>query len=222
MCKYCDDGLGASKNCRCLCADDTIYYDKYGGDLFYCEGCAHHINTKSPNLRRYNEQVMPDRVYRAPLGFVYYFAYGSNLDTEQMKTRVGEWKELKKGRLDGYRLAFDKHSSTWKGGVADIVKESKSAVYGAVYLLTSDQFKELSKYEVGYAQLDVTVDTPAKIAAKTYEVVRKEGFVKPTKFYVDKIVKGLINIGYAGGSNQIVVKEIIRIAQLESEYGLLH
>ena len=63
----------------------------------------------------------------------WYFAYGSNLCKEQMRKRVGEWRESKRAKLLGFRLTFDSR------GRADIVEDPQGVVYGAVYLLTSEQ-----------------------------------------------------------------------------------
>ena len=50
-----------------------------------------------------------------------YFAYGSNLSTEQMRERCPESQPWRTVLLMGYRLAFGSVSSYRKGGVATIL-----------------------------------------------------------------------------------------------------
>ena len=51
-----------------------------------------------------------------------YFAYGSNLDVQQMQHRCAEAVRLvAPGCLRGYTLAFNAYASSWGGGVADVV-----------------------------------------------------------------------------------------------------
>ncbi len=49
---------------------------------------------------------------------MFYFTYGSNLDTEQMKRRCPGSLVRDVGRLKGYRLGFTCFSRGWGGGVA--------------------------------------------------------------------------------------------------------
>jgi len=72
---------------------------------------------------------------------IYYFAYGSNLDTQQMRRRCPDAVRVDKLALKGYALVFR--------GPADIIRKPGSVVHGAVYLISeSDQFT-LDIYE-GY------------------------------------------------------------------------
>ena len=51
--------------------------------------------------------------------------------------------------LRGYQLAFTRYSSTWGGGVADIIPAVGSEVWGLVYGLTDENLEALDVYE-GY------------------------------------------------------------------------
>ena len=63
-----------------------------------------------------------------------YFAYGANMDVEKMTTRCPGAKFVGCAVLRGYRLAFTLESEfwIWKGGVGDIVKDTKGEVWGLV------------------------------------------------------------------------------------------
>jgi len=78
----------------------------------------------------------------------FYFAYGSNMDIEQMKERKIEFESYKKGVLDGYRLKFNKISSRSSiEGYANIVKDQKSSVEGICYKINNKDLSKLDKCE---------------------------------------------------------------------------
>lgn len=45
----------------------------------------------------------------------WYFAYGSNLSTEQKERRTGFIREARCARLDGYHIAFNKRGNDGTG-----------------------------------------------------------------------------------------------------------
>ncbi len=155
---------------------------------------------------------MESQTHNAEKGSVYYFAYGSNLDQDQMKKRVGDWQSAERCQLRGYRLVFDKYSTRWKGYVADIIetKEEKDVVYGAIYLISADQLKLLDEHESGYKQVDVVVDAQRNVSAKAYEVIEKEKCAKPPKPYLDAIIKGLVQHGYGSRIISIVKRAALK------------
>ena len=60
-----------------------------------------------------------------------YFAYGSNLHHKQMKRRCSDSKYIGCYTLDGYKLHF--RNFYFGGGVADVQKNKKGSVLGAIY-----------------------------------------------------------------------------------------
>ena len=70
-----------------------------------------------------------------------YFAYGSNLNREQLHHRCPDAKPLCPAYLAGYRLAERKF--------ADIEKDADSVVHGALYSITPADLESLDIYE-GY------------------------------------------------------------------------
>lgn len=68
-----------------------------------------------------------------------YFAYGSNLNLDQMWRRCPEAILLGKGFLNGYRLEYR--------GVLDIERRSSARVPGAVFLITERCERALDIYE---------------------------------------------------------------------------
>jgi hypothetical protein len=57
----------------------------------------------------------------------WYFAYGSNLSSEQKECRTGTIREARRARLDGYRIAFNKRGGDGTGK-ANIVLHPAGAV----------------------------------------------------------------------------------------------
>jgi cation transport regulator ChaC len=76
-----------------------------------------------------------------------YFAYGSNLDPDQMRWRCPGAVAGPRATLAGLRLAFGGRSRAWGGAVATLVREPESQVEGLLYRLPSDELTALDRYE---------------------------------------------------------------------------
>ena len=112
-----------------------------------------------------------------------YFAYGSNLDLIQMKRRCPSSKLISKGSLSGYRLTFNRFSSGWGGGVADVIQAQDSKVWGLVFEISDTDLERLDRYE-GYHKDETSLSD-----VWVYTVVEKQKFVKPTLEYLQIIKK---------------------------------
>jgi len=90
---------------------------------------------------------------------VWYFAYDSNLDVDQMNGRVGEWHLSKRALARNYRLVFNVLSTRWQGYIANLQPSEKfeDTVHGVVYLLTEEQFLKLQRHE-GVQAVEVRVE----------------------------------------------------------------
>jgi hypothetical protein len=148
---------------------------------------------------------------------VWYFAYGSNLNT----AAVTEWcrhyghktPSLRSGRpgvLDNYRLCFPLFSEYWGGGIADIVYDPGKYVAGAIFDLTVAEMNVLDEKvgrridgtgrEIGiYKQIKVKVAPLGKgepVEAITYTGVSVEKYhIPPTKHYMDSVIQGAYGYG---------------------------
>ena len=141
---------------------------------------------------------------------ILYFAYGSNLSLEQMRERIGSKPKVISGAyLENHRLGFTIYSKiTWKGGVADIVPEAGSKVWGAIYELTEEQLDKIDYYE-GYKkgrdpkenfynrkEVEVVDEKEAKQPCLTYQAMvedekkRKYLYHMPSEKYYEVIRKG--------------------------------
>ncbi len=129
-----------------------------------------------------------------------YFAYGSNLSTNQMKKRCLNSKPLEIGYLKGYRLAFTRYSSGWNGGVADIVLDSDHEVWGLIYAISIEDLHRLDDYE-GYPDAYIRFQTSIKTLTGSpniwvYTVVRKKSFIPPTKEYMQLIKNAAVKLQF--------------------------
>lgn len=122
-----------------------------------------------------------------------YFAYGSNMDLEQMQQRCPGTKVIGVGRLANYRMAFTRWSRSWKSGTADILPDRDDSVYGALYDLNMDGLKKMDKfadYPNSYVRQDVIVACgEERLPAMTY-VARRIGIYLPSRSYIGKMVRG--------------------------------
>jgi hypothetical protein len=80
---------------------------------------------------------------------VLYFAYGSNMSWEQMRTRCASARFVCPAELRDHRLAFRRYSPKRKCGVADAVPEPGASVWGVVYDLAPPELALLDRHE-GY------------------------------------------------------------------------
>ena len=118
-----------------------------------------------------------------------YFAYGSNLNHEQMKERCKDSKYIKNVFLEGYQLSFCAIDRDY--GVANIVKKLDSKVPGGVWKISANDEKELDCYE-GFP-IKYTKDFFKLSGEKVmfYIIKRQYSFKPPQRWYVD-----IINQGY--------------------------
>jgi gamma-glutamylcyclotransferase (GGCT)/AIG2-like uncharacterized protein YtfP len=74
---------------------------------------------------------------------IYYFAYGSNMNSKRMLERVGEFSIIGRGVLIDFRLAFNKKAQGKVGeAYANVMPSSGDSVEGVVY-----QFDEIQKLD---------------------------------------------------------------------------
>ena len=136
---------------------------------------------------------------------MYYFAYGSNMDEEdikrwckEQKRSLPEWKILGIACLQNYKLSFNYYSTGRNGGAANLMEVPDSAVYGLLLEINMPYDHETIRKKEGYPncyeEIPVTVKCKDKSInnVTTYKVVKnreKLGHQRPTKYYMDLILK---------------------------------
>jgi len=120
---------------------------------------------------------------------VLYFAYGSNLDADQLRERCPSSSSRFAARLRNHRLDFTYYSTRWTGGAADVLPHSGDEVWGVVYELDEADLTHLDRYESGYERVTLSVegDDGALHPVITYMVREKRNFA-PSDIYLHKIL----------------------------------
>ena len=137
---------------------------------------------------------------------MFYFAYGSNLDPEQMSERCPGHHVVGLAQLADHKLAFPRFSSKWQGGTASVVPSHGRQVWGVVFDVTDEHMAELDRHEGhrgphdqhnDYDRETVTVDlvrpddnsVPRRLRATTF-VARPSNPQPPSRRYLDPILRG--------------------------------
>ena len=110
-----------------------------------------------------------------------YFAYGSNINLDQMDVRCPKAVPLCTVELDGYELRFRGNSRDT--GVANIEPKQGGKVYGLLWEITPECEKSLDRYEgypflYGKKQVNITLPGGQKIPVMAY-VMQEERHLKP-------------------------------------------
>ncbi len=133
----------------------------------------------------------------------WYFAYGSNMDAarlfdERLAPEGVARGERIGGRLDGWRLTFDKQARTPPGaGAGNIVPAPGDCVYGTLNALPPKGFDVLDHYEGvqggHYRRHTVPVvraDSGETVEAVTYVALKVGEGLKPTRLYLGCLLAG--------------------------------
>lgn len=106
-----------------------------------------------------------------------YFAFGSNLDVDQMNDRVPGCVPIRAAYLDDVEICFRGSSRTWGGGVASFQRAKGETLPGVLYanvdLDVMDRYEGAPTY-YQRCELTVRLDDGRKVKATTY--------YKPTSF----------------------------------------
>jgi len=124
---------------------------------------------------------------------IYYFAYGSNLNHQQMKnTRCVGSKYLKTFFLKDYKLIFCHPIKLNKFGYANVVKKKGSRTPGGIWKITKEHEKILDEYEQfpGIYQKEYFYLNEKKIM---FYIMKKYYLKNPPKSYIDIINEGYKN-----------------------------
>ena len=119
-----------------------------------------------------------------------YFAYGSNLNHKQMKDRCNGARYIKRHILIGYKLCFSYKAKRSIYGHANIVKNKKSKVYGALWNINKKDEKELDWYEgvdYNYYQKEYFTLKGKRVLFYIQNIYYLK---KPSSTYLHTIIKG--------------------------------
>lgn len=128
----------------------------------------------------------------------YYFAYGSNMNSDRVRQREMSFESAGPGHLFGYSLRFNKRSVKYPGAAAaNVVASAKGVTEGVVYRLVEPvQIEMMDPYEgypVRYRRTALPIITKAgNVDAWVYianEDHVAEGLA-PARWYLNHLLEG--------------------------------
>lgn len=137
------------------------------------------------------------------------FAYGSNINHHQMKSRCPSARFLGVRRLNGFRLDFVGYSRGWGGGVATIKSCKGATTEGVAWEVSQADLHELDRHEgVPYCYQRITGIQPH--TREVLEIYIHSGSYQnaPSPSYVAMIVEGMKASGIARRKLRRVVRRL--------------
>ncbi len=129
--------------------------------------------------------------------FLWYFAYGSNLDPGTfLGRRRMQPRSACCARLDGYRLVFDLPVGSGERGVANLRRVAGAGVHGVAYEIPAEQASFLDRTEGVHRSyyrrqiVDLVGADGSVIAAFTYVSNRGVAGRKPSRRYLGLLLRG--------------------------------
>jgi hypothetical protein len=135
---------------------------------------------------------------------LYNFAYGSNMNSEQVRARCTNAKLVAVAKLPDHRLAFYGNSPVWDGAEETVRSSLGQDVWGVIYELTPSDKEKLDDWQDAlFDGSGAYFHSPAKVtdqAGKVYSVLlyKKSNLgdpQKPSEEYLDFIVQGAVERG---------------------------
>jgi gamma-glutamylcyclotransferase len=125
---------------------------------------------------------------------VYYFAYGSNMNWQQMQRRCPSSRFICVGRLTDYQFGITRHSRLRGCGTANIFPAAGKEVWGIVYDVCDKDLVILDGFEDGYRREILSVhpcdNGRQPLAALVYIAAIEENVPRPNAEYRRLIIEG--------------------------------
>jgi gamma-glutamylcyclotransferase (GGCT)/AIG2-like uncharacterized protein YtfP len=146
---------------------------------------------------KFGHHTNDDKIKNLPINIPkksYYFAYGSNLNKEQMKERCHDSIEVGSIILSGYQLLFRSHRGSEQGYLT-IEKEDKAKVPIGIYLISEDDENKLDGFEgvnsQDYKKERIAIKYKDNYIGGLIYIMNNGKKCKPNDEYYNKV-----NIGY--------------------------
>ena len=122
---------------------------------------------------------------------IYYFAYGSNMLSERMRSRIPDAEIVGIAFLSGWKFVWDKISKD-NSAKANLMAEEGTMVWGVVYRLPEEEIPHLDSIEGGDQRIEVSVQFPNDTsgAAITYVSENRDASLLPYDWYKKIVLKG--------------------------------
>lgn len=120
-----------------------------------------------------------------------YFAFGSNMDRDQMKKRTPRAEYIGVSFIPNHDLVFNRKGSYRPGGVASIIPKDGVNVYGVVWAISSEELLEMDRLEDPEAyeriQKNVITDDGEELTCHVY-VAFPQGNIEADQDYLELII----------------------------------
>lgn len=135
----------------------------------------------------------------SPANSDWFFAYGSNMNLEQIRSRCSRSPVVATARLMNYRLDFFGYSETWDGALETVVPAPGQEVWGVVFALSRLDWERLDLWQG--ARMDgggMYFHFPATVKdndgnshpVRLYKKDIQEAPMNPSREYLNHIVCG--------------------------------
>ena len=125
---------------------------------------------------------------------VYYFAYGSNMNWQQMQRRCPSAQFVCVARLPNYQFGITRHSRLRNCGTANVFPNADAAVWGIVYEVSEADLIVMDGFEDGYCRELLSVmpanNGDASITALVYVAEVENNVPLPNAIYKRVMVEG--------------------------------
>ncbi len=127
------------------------------------------------------------------------FAYGSNMNLSQIRTRCSNPLVISAARLADHRLVFCGHSDVWDGGVETVEPMAGEEVWGVLFSLSRLNWDRLDLWQDArmdgggtYFHFPVSVlDTAGRVhKVRLYKKDIQKANTDPSQEYLEHIVRG--------------------------------
>ncbi len=135
---------------------------------------------------------------------LYHFAYGSNMNSEQLQARCADAKLIAVAKLADHQLGFHGYTPEWDGAEETVSEAPGKEVWGVIYELTPSDKEKLDDWQDAlFDGSGAYFHSPAKVTdqqAKEYSVLlykkaKLGNPEKPSEEYLNFIVKGAVERG---------------------------
>jgi hypothetical protein len=149
------------------------------------------------------------------------FAYGSNMNLSQIRTRCSNPVVISTARLADHRLMFYGHSDVWDGGVETVEPAPGHAVWGVLFSLSRLNWERLDLWQDArmdgagmYFHFPASVMDPDghEHKVRLYKKDIQNKATDPSREYLRHIVQGAVENGLPGGYVEVLSRRTAKDA----------
>jgi gamma-glutamylcyclotransferase len=135
---------------------------------------------------------------------LYNFAYGSNLNSEQVRARCTNAKLVAVAKLAAHQLGFFGYSPIWDGAEESVIPAAGQDVWGVIYELTPSDKEKLDDWQDAlfdgsgsyfHSPAKVTGSDGKEYSVLLYKKAKLGNPEKPSEEYLNFIVQGAVERG---------------------------